>query len=468
MLALKCYFRDKIRADPYQRCSLFTEPDCMGNIRTRVGPDGEERVIAASVEKLVARASHPVHNDQQFLRTFLLTYQSFCTPLELMQLLISRYKTATDNRVIRIRVLNTLRKWMEVHGSDWLGDVECLELAVQFLMEDLDKEDENTGARLLGIIENWDPEAERTMRSLQFSQRPPRAVFSPVGSGDDLSMLSVPPLELARQITLIESRLLDRLKGSEFLDQRWAKKERLRLAPNITASIQHFNSVCNRFVAEILRRPLPKRRGLAITHVIVTAVELWLLKNFNGVLELTACLQNSSIHRLKQSWEHVPPKALKLYEALMELTSTDENSNNYRAALKAAANPCIPILGAFLTDITFISDGNPDRMACDPHLINFHKMTLMESAIETIQRFQHSPYCLTEVRAIQVAVESAPVLSEDAAYELSVRLEDRAGRTPEERGEELDLPEDVEVRVNEEDVSRVAKAYKKLLAPALH
>ena len=42
------------------------------------------------------------------------------------------------------------------------------------------------------------------------------------------------------------------------------------------------------------------------------------------------------------------------------ICSTDGNRKAYRQCLGAATPPCIPYLGVYLTDLTFLEEGNPD------------------------------------------------------------------------------------------------------------
>lgn len=63
-----------------------------------------------------------------------------------------------------------------------------------------------------------------------------------------------------------------------------------------------------------------------------------------------------------------------------------QNYNVYRTHLKSCAPPMLPYLGQYLTDLTFIHEGNPDTN--DKGLINFHKRTLMYKVISEMELFQ--------------------------------------------------------------------------------
>lgn len=72
-----------------------------------------------------------LHSDLEFVKTFLLTYQSFATPDKLLRKLIERYNVvrpgvmplvefAQMRQTIQARVINALRLWVE-YGVDFKG-----------------------------------------------------------------------------------------------------------------------------------------------------------------------------------------------------------------------------------------------------------------------------------------------------------------------------------------------------------
>jgi len=63
--------------------------------------------------------------------------------------------------------------------------------------------------------------------------------------------------------------------------------------------------------------------------------------------------------------------------------------------------PTIPYLGVYLTDLTFIEEGNKNIV--DRGLVNFDKCYLIAAVIGEIQQYQRIGYShITVVREIQV------------------------------------------------------------------
>jgi RasGEF domain len=61
----------------------------------------------------------------------------------------------------------------------------------------------------------------------------------------------------------------------------------------------------------------------------------------------------------------------KKYQEMGELMTRDENFKRFREHLHNVDPPCIPYLGVYLTDLTFIEEGNKDFI--NETLINFDK-----------------------------------------------------------------------------------------------
>ncbi len=57
------------------------------------------------------------------------------------------------------------------------------------------------------------------------------------------------------------------------------------------------------------------------------------LQNYNGVLQICAALENSSIHRLKATWDVVGKQTKQSFEKLLTLVATTARFKNMREAL---------------------------------------------------------------------------------------------------------------------------------------
>jgi len=146
-----------------------------------------------------------------------------------------------------------------------------------------------------------------------------------------------------------------------------------------------------------------------------------------------AGLDLSAVHRLKATKAQLVGERLQLFEKMQELVSTDGSRKAYRAALKDSTPPCIPYLGVYLTDLTFIHEGNADTCdkECDGEmvpLINWGKREAYAEVIESVRFYQTTNYNLSPCESLEGYLRSAIkdlLMDEKEQYERSLEIEPR-------------------------------------------
>jgi len=121
----------------------------------------------------------------------------------------------------------------------------------------------------------------------------------------------------------------------------------------------------------------------------------------------------------------LPPKYLELFQALQTLCSSEQNYKAFRAHLRSVELPCIPYLGMYLTDLTFIEDGNPNMHG---KLVNFFKRQLVSEVISNIQQYQQTPYNLEPVKFLQFWLMNIKTLDKEKCYEMSLQILPRGNK----------------------------------------
>jgi hypothetical protein len=103
----------------------------------------------------------------------------------------------------------------------------------------------------------------------------------------------------------------------------------------------------------------------------------------------------------------------------------EKNFVEYREIIHSINPPCIPFLGIYLQDLTFIEDGNSNYLKKTQNLINFAKRMKTAEVIREIQQYQSAPYHLQPVRELQLFIKAHLENSrdEEILYGLSVALE---------------------------------------------
>jgi hypothetical protein len=103
--------------------------------------------------------------------------------------------------------------------------------------------------------------------------------------------------------------------------------------------------------------------------------------------------------------QELPAKSLAKWEEIRTLFKVDRNSLNFREVLKKTICPCIPYLGLFLGDLTFMEDGNPGMGGPNGSLINLQKRRMIADRIKWIQQYQQTGMnVLFHLLSIQVSI----------------------------------------------------------------
>lgn len=122
-------------------------------------------------------------------------------------------------------------------------------------------------------------------------------------------------------------------------------------------------------------------------------------------MAIYCALTNSTITRMKRTWELVSQKNRSLLDSLGSVVDVSKNHTSLRNRLQNLMPPCLPFVGMYLTDLTFVDHGNPatrQLSATDGTLqvINFDKHVKTAKIISDLQRFQ-VPYRLAEIPELQ-------------------------------------------------------------------
>jgi son of sevenless-like protein len=244
-----------------------------------------------------------------------------------------------------------------------------------------------------------------------------------------LKFLDIDAVEFARQLTIIESRLYGRISPTECLNKTWRQKLQpgeADPAPNIKAFILHSNQLTNWVAQMILTQQDAKRRAVVIRHFVTIADKCRSLNNYATLTSILSALDSAPIHRLTRTWSGVPPKINGTLDSIRKLMASTKNFVEYREILHRSNPPCIPFLGVYLTDLTFIEDGI-QSMIPKTNLIHFAKRSKAAEVIRDIQQYQNMPYSLQPVPELQeyILTNARSAGDVNEMYNLSLAIEPR-------------------------------------------
>ncbi|CAF5183205.1 unnamed protein product [Rotaria magnacalcarata] len=132
--------------------------------------------------------------------------------------------------------------------------------------------------------------------------------------------------------------------------------------------------MCRLVITEILSQSTINDRIQCIEKWGTVADICRYLRNFNGVLQIMAAFVNSSVYRLKQTWDRTSKQSKHVINKLQSLVHSDGKFKNLRDTLTKVDPPCIPYLGLYLSDLTFIEESSQDMSEFQS--VNFSKMRM--------------------------------------------------------------------------------------------
>lgn len=463
-------------------CKNFNFVDASEILTATMDERGFPQISGGSVELLVKRLTHHSFTDNDFVSAFLLTYRMFISPIQFINLLVQRYHNTYPpglderekdayNKLVRFpiqsRVVQVLVQWLQspLSAFDWNpktfgGELDENQKALhaaltQFCTNVLQQDEEwkphallmigllkiavksssssTTGAKLIPVGPNAaNSDFVGTAPSLPSSTALMlNSPLSPTAQALVADIHSVVHFEnsiktLAATIAAQDLSLLREISAKDFLNQSWMRKEQFQvLAPGLHALTMRFNALAAWASYEIVNPENIKDRTSAIAIIIQLADALFHMRDYSGFVALMSGLNNSSVSRLKKSFAKLSSKQTLAMEQMEAWASPKDNYRVMRQLWAIAQPPAVPFIALTVKDLTFIEDGNPDKL--DDGSTNFYKYRKMAEVITTcLSRrdiIQTSRPDTTFDAYLKKTIPIALDLGEDGTYKLSKKRE---------------------------------------------
>ena len=267
--------------------------------------NSEGLLVGATMDVLVEKMTpHDSIVDPAFAAVFFLTFRLFSSPLELVDAVISRYNLMPPSGIsnedlhlwqqkkgipVRLRVSNFIKIWVELYWRPGVDDVALTPLT-NFTREGLAIFFQGPAQRILDLLNmrrksldlTISPQLGERVRDPGMSINPPLPLSS---TGDvprptmtktllaalrkrdftNISVMDFDPLELARQMTIMEGHLYCQIQPEEILE---SGQEGARPPLNVKA-VSSLSTVITGWVAEsILDEPDLKKRTTLVKFFV--------------------------------------------------------------------------------------------------------------------------------------------------------------------------------------------------------
>ncbi|KTW29879.1 hypothetical protein T552_01083 [Pneumocystis carinii B80] len=406
----------------------------------------EGQVIGASLYALVERMTlHDAAPDAIFSCTFYLTFRLFTTPRDLAIALVERFPINKPinadcdwdqyyARPVRLRVYNVFKTWIEGYWQKD-SDEDALDIIKDFISQCLIKYLPQVSTRLEELISKVLSKTASNGHFSNISKRlynssnrslcsdfsmPPAIISKNLltqlrttslnDNPDAFSITDFDPLEIARQLTLKESKLFCLIMPEELIKLKTSRKTDAYTTVKAMAALS--TDIAGWVAESILSQNDIKKRAHVLKQWIKIGNKCLELNNYNTLMAILSALNLSTISRLKKTWNTLSTKSKNIFENFRSIMDYSRNYSIYRSRLKEHIPPCLPFLGLILTDITFIEEGNPSyrpfrgssAVKHSIQLINYDKYIKIYSIISKLQHFQE-PYKLEFVEGLQTWIE---------------------------------------------------------------
>ena len=379
-------------------------------------------LAAASLPELVRRITRPERFDPKLMSAVILTYHSFTTGQELLQLLIARFEEefAKSNGAapkhdagfqVRVRVLNAIKRWLVDNALDF-GDPALLGQLRAFLQ----RHDSHPNVKQLQTmathVEECRPYTLCNIFTLQGGRRALDEIIAEhdADTGGELAatipldLCSFEPRDTGEQLTLWHWRLYSRLVPQDLVGKTAAKSSNKKMLA------RHAECVTFWAIASILHVVQRVKRARRIKFMVRVANVLLELGNFDLFYAVYLGIANSSVLRMKQTWKLFRDKhrrSASLFDQHEQLCK-DMHFGRLRALVRdrhLQGKPCIPPMPMLLNEFERRANAYNDTMDKDGvKLINMAKRMNLAQALEQIKAYQRLAYQLPAKEIIQVSM----------------------------------------------------------------
>eukprot|EP00004_Rigifila_ramosa_P019750 TRINITY_DN5059_c0_g1_i4.p1 TRINITY_DN5059_c0_g1~~TRINITY_DN5059_c0_g1_i4.p1 ORF type:complete len:795 (+),score=226.03 TRINITY_DN5059_c0_g1_i4:328-2385(+) len=385
----------------------------------------------AKLARLVERATHETHTDIEFVHDLLLTYGAFTTPTELLSELMARFEgTAAQSgaeaakalKVVRLRVMNVIRLWLDKYCLDFLADTVLLDNLARFVNTRVTKEGlQNAAKAMTRLLELRQAEYQK-----QATVHPaPRPAKKLMATARPTLVTQFPAAEVARQLTMATFELFVGVHARELLRTAAGAlstdKADSKQPQQLGAFLGRSTLVSAWVASDIVAARDAKERVKVLTHFVAVADTCLTLNNFTALFDICAALTSPPIKRLTETFAMMDKTHTSTLKSILALINPD---GDYRIIRKVWSSPMkpprMPPVEVFLSDLRSL---HTDMPALVDGQINFEKFRKMAVAIQNVTQAQLIPYTFPVDEALRTYLDNLLPLSDAQIMSMSLAIQ---------------------------------------------
>eukprot|EP01118_Nematostelium_gracile_P019173 TRINITY_DN8788_c0_g1_i1.p1 TRINITY_DN8788_c0_g1~~TRINITY_DN8788_c0_g1_i1.p1 ORF type:complete len:324 (-),score=50.24 TRINITY_DN8788_c0_g1_i1:4-891(-) len=222
--------------------------------------------------------------------------------------------------------------------------------------------------------------------------------------------------DIAEELMRLNVFFMSKIHRDEFVGSKWTVVD--DSWSNVKQLISNFNSISNWVTITILSGKEVQDRLKIIKKMIDIARISRKKGDFHSVLIIMSSLCHTAIQRMKQTWDKMPAKYMSEYANLHELIQPNASYRVLRQSMQMT--PCVPYLGLFLVDLTFLVAGNQPSTL---DVINMHLCQLIRDTFTNLNNKipKENTECIKkEVRDAIIKVIQLPITSDKDIHALAL------------------------------------------------
>ena len=345
-------------------------------------------------------------------KVFILTSPLFEEPRNVLAALLTRYfadlsadgtnvADAGELKFLKDRIVRILSFWMKA-GLEHQWDDKMKEAIKKFMSmmgNSAKAETERVVVRAaFEKLEGLDTVDRSSVGNVEFPQP-----MLPKGDPSRWTIVDVPPVEIARQTSLLHMDLFMKIRPMELCRVVWDDSKIGGEAGNLQALVKNFDSFMQCCLFSVIEGEDTKTRTKRFWNWVETAQALREMQNFHGMMSVVCALTHPSISRMSKLMASIEkgPKAMKeKFHELCDICDIGSDYKKYRDLLETITDekPCIPFIGVFQRELVYVHESFKSRVN---GLINFAKSRATSKLMTFVIRKQQLSYSFIPVPEIQ-------------------------------------------------------------------